>query len=314
MIRRAATYLKTLLYRTPKEELRLLRSWGPRSYFLIEDWKRKMEHAAYRLPLLPPPGINNTPQLEVWYLTGSNFWYQTAFCAWTLSFHGCLSIAVNIIDDGTLTPGFEAELRRLFPNGKTIWACHASDRFNSLLPIDKYPALHRLRRDYINIRKITDIHVGGSGYKLVLDSDMLFFRKPDALLAWWDQPTQPCLMSDCQESYGYSRALMQELAGAPIPPLLNVGICGLASEWINWHELEAWCQTLLHREGMSYFLEQALVAMLVARSVPTVMPETDYITFPTREQALAGDGVLQHYVADSKPWYFHKAWRIAAGF
>lgn len=156
------------------------------------------------------------------------------------------------------------------------------------------------------------IHFGNSGIKLVLDSGMLFFQRPDELLAWGDQPNGPCLMVDCEESYGYSRELMEELAGLPIPPLLNVGISALDSETIDWDEIEYWCKTLVEREGTSYYLEQALVAMLAARTTPTVMPRRNYITFPTRQQAQAGEGVLQHYVADSKPLYFRTAWRIAA--
>ncbi|MFM8927856.1 MAG: hypothetical protein ACKOFA_06680 [Rhodoluna sp.] len=176
--------------------------------------------------------------------------------------------------------------------------------------MEKYPVLHELRNKYIHIRKLTDIHLGSNGAKLVLDSDMLFFERPDELLSWYSLPNQPCLMVDCEESYGYSRKLMEELAGAPIPALLNVGICGLVSELINWEKLEYWCQTLLAREGTSYYLEQALVAMLAAQSSPTVMPRSRYITFPTRQQALNREGVLQHYVADSKAWYFGLAWRL----
>jgi len=41
-----------------------------------------------------------------------------------------------------------------------------------------------------------------------------------------------------------------------------------------------------------------------------VMPRSSYITFPLRQQTLAGEGVLQHYVADSKPWYFGEAWKL----
>ena len=118
-------------------------------------------------------------------------------------------------------------------------------------------------------------------------------------------------MTDCMESYGYSRALMEELAGAPIPEKLNVGICGLRSEDIDWEEMEHWCRQLLEREGTTYYLEQALVAMLAARNTPVVMQPDDYITFPSRKQATSGVGVLQHYVADSKPWYFGNAWRTA---
>lgn len=121
-------------------------------------------------------------------------------------------------------------------------------------------------------------------------------------------------MTDCVESYGYSRPLMEELAGAPIPSLLNVGICGLRSEDLDWEELEHWCRTLLEREGTSYYLEQALVAMLAARSAPVVMHREDYITFPDRQQVREGYGILQHYVADSKPWYFGGAWRLVTEF
>lgn len=312
MLRKFLGHLKTLLYRRPKEQLRLLRSWGPRSYFLIDQWKREMANAARWLPPLSYSDTNNSLPLEVWYLTGYNFWYQTAFCAWTLAFHSDKPIALNIVDDGTLTPDIEAELRRLFPKGRTIWCYHATENFNSLLPKENFPVLHKLRTDYVHIRKLIDIHLGSSGSKLVLDSDMLFLQRPDELLSWLDQPNQPCLMVDCEESYGYSRELMEELAGAPIPPLLNVGICGLASESINWEELEQWCQILVEREGGCYYLEQALVAMLAARIAPRVMPRTSYITFPTRQQMLAGEGVLQHYVADSKAWYFGEAWRLAS--
>ena len=162
---------------------------------------------------------------------------------------------------------------------------------------------------------------------------MLFFRRPDELLAWWDEaqkserihdsqlPTpnpqlstnffSPCLMTDCVESYGYSRGLMEELAGVPIPEKINVGICGLRSEDIEWDEMELWCRTLVVREGSSYYLEQALVAMLSARTTPVVMSREDYITFPTCIEIKHPTAVLQHYVADSKPGYFGTAWRTA---
>ena len=217
---------------------------------------------------------------------------------------------LNLVDDGSLSSDQEQQLRRLFPSGRTRCKHEIAAELDQHLPVSRFPVLRQRWSDYINIRKLTDIHLGSSGTKLVLDSDMLFFRRPDELLAWWDQPNGPCLMVDCEESYGYSRQLMEQLAGAPIPPLLNVGICGLASELINWELLEHWCHILVEREGTSYYLEQAMVAMLAARSTPTVMPRSRYITFPIREQTLAGEGVMQHYVADSKPWYFGVAWRV----
>ena len=302
--------IKTALYRRPKDELMRLRRWGPRAYLRCGAWAAEMELAATQLPPLPAGSPDAGRALEVWYLTGDRFWYQTAFCAWSLAFHCQRKLVLHMVDDGTLTIEQEQQLRRLFPHGMTRWKQDVASELDRHLPVARFPVLRQRWGDYINIRKLTDIHLGSIGTKLVLDSDMLFFSRPDELLTWWENPTQPCLMTDCEESYGFSRQLMEELAGAPIPPLLNVGICGLASEWIDWEELEHWCRTLVEREGTSYYLEQALVAMLAARRQPVVMPASDYITFPTRQQALAGDGVLQHYVADSKPWYLGEAWKL----
>ncbi|MFS6828169.1 hypothetical protein [Cyanobium sp. ATX-6F1] len=257
----------------------------------------------------------------MWYLTGARFWYQTAFCAWTLARWSGRRLVLNLADDGSLSIAQEQALRRLFTLGKTIWRHTSSEQFQHLLPEPRYPTLHARWHDYINLHKLTAIHLGSSGPKLLLDSDMLFFARPNALLSWWDgtltsaaagEPVQPCLMVDCEEAYGYSPELMRELAGVPIPPLLNVGVCGLSSETLDWDELESWCHTLRECEGTSYYLEQALVAMLAARLSPNVLPREQYITFPSRPQTLARLGVLQHYVADSKPWYFREAWRLAS--
>jgi hypothetical protein len=336
---------KTVLYRNPRAQWAHLRRWGPWAYFRCDAWAREMEAAVWKLPIPTPSASAVYLPLSVWFLTGKRYWYQTAFCAWTLARHSERELMLNLVDDGTLEDCQLDELRRLFPRGIVLNRDVVQDRIEALLPAAGFPVLRKRWLDYVHIRKLTDIHLGSSGVKLVLDSDMLFFRRPDALLAWWDSAVDasqqvsgsrtqssdlggrndpgpssqlsttpsfsPCLMTDCVESYGYSRALMEELAGVPIPPLLNVGICGLKSEDIDWQQIEYWCRVLVEREGTSYFLEQALVAMLAARTHPVVMPREKYITFPTREETRNRNGILQHYVADSKPWYFGEAWKWA---
>ncbi|MCP9849780.1 hypothetical protein [Cyanobium sp. Morenito 9A2] len=318
-LRPALGQLKTVLYRKPKDELRRLRRWGPHAYLRLGAWQARMEAAAHQLPPVVATDLG-APPLEVWYLTGARFWYQTAFCAWTLARWSGRRLVLNLTDDGSLSAAQEQALRRLFPQGTTRWRSACWEQFQQLLPEPQYPTLHARWHDYINLHKLTAIHLGSRGPKLVLDSDMLFFARPEALLGWWDRDlaadasgelVQPCLMVDCEEAYGYSPELMRELVGVPIPPLLNVGVCGLSSEALDWAELEHWCRTLLEREGTNYYLEQALVAMLAARHSPTVLHRDSYITFPSRAQTLARQGVLQHYVADSKPWYFREAWGLA---
>jgi hypothetical protein len=143
----------------------------------------------------------------------------------------------------------------------------------------------------------------------VIDADILFFSQPIELLQWSDDPRDILCATDRVESYGYSRGLMQAVAGAAIPARINVGITGLRSEALDWDKLEDWCRELITREKTNYYLEQALVAMLCASRPHTQLSLDRYITGPTDEQVLRGEGAMQHYVDLSKKHYFRHAWR-----
>lgn len=315
MNRLTLSRIKSTLYRKPKDELARMSRWGMQAYFQCDAWAGEMEASVERLN--PPAFDPSLSPIETWFLTGQRFWYQTAYCAWTLSAQANREVAVNIVDDGTLTEEQESSLRRLFPKGTILRSAGIEDSLNERLPRESFPVLRARCDDYINIRKLVDVHLGSEGWKLVLDSDMLFFDRPDEIIRWWDRANAPgeeapiLLMRDCEESYGYSREVMTALTGAEIPPLLNVGVCGLKSEAIDWEEVENWCATLSEKEGTSYFLEQALVAMMASRQSHLVLPSDNYLTFPNREATIKGLGTLQHYVADSKPWYFGHAWKNA---
>ena len=147
----------------------------------------------------------------------------------------------------------------------------------------------------------------------MVDSDLLFFRRPDLLILWLDTPETPLHAVDCETSYGYSMPLMESLAGHPVPELVNVGLTGLRGEDLDWERLEHWCRTLQAREGTHYYLEQALVAMLVAGSSCTVAPAGDYVTGPPPQEASECRSVMHHYVADSKAAYFRSNWQKSLG-
>jgi hypothetical protein len=148
----------------------------------------------------------------------------------------------------------------------------------------------------------------------VLDSDMLFHGRPNFIINWLDAPAQPCHMLDVADAYGYSPGLLRELAGTDLPKRLNVGICGLHSDSIDWEKLEYWCGALIAREGAHYAMEQAIVAMLTADKPRIVAPANSYIVSPSKSEAEHPSAVLHHYTAEAKAWYFRFAWRhVAAG-
>jgi len=294
-------------YHTPLNRMRdSFRNGGPWQERHTEAGRREMELSARTLN---PPLTGGGNPVELHLLTGRRFWYQTAFCLWTFARHTNQPLIPVIYDDGTLTPEWQDPLVRLFPAARFVAQAETINRLDEYLPIGKFPALRERWLHYPNLRKLTDPHLGSSGWKLVLDSDILFFRRPDFLLSWLDAPDRPLHAVDCETSYGYTRSLMNSLAGAPVADLINVGLTGLNSSDLDWEQLEYWCATLIAREQTNYYLEQALVAMLVAGRDCAIAPAADYVTLPVEPEARACRAVMHHYVAHSKRWYFQYNWR-----
>ncbi len=296
-------------YHTPVNRLRdSLRNGGPWQERRTEAGRRAMEDSARSLPPLPPAAGQ---PLELHLLTGRRFWYQTAFCLWTLARHAGRPLAPVIYDDGTLTAEWQAPLARLFPAARFVARAETVARLDQYLPTTRFPVLRERWLNYPNIRKLTDPHLGRTGWKLVLDSDLLFFHRPQFLLDWLAAPDRPLHAVDCETSYGYARPLMNRLAGAPVADLVNVGLTGLESAAIDWEQLEHWTRELHAREGTSYYLEQALIAMMVAGRPCAVAPAADYVTLPRMPEAHDCRAVMHHYVAHSKRWYFQRNWSRA---
>ena len=294
------------LWYAPCGALKKLRDEGAVNLGLARLGRAAMERAAWHLgPVVTPTA--DAP--EVYYLTGHRFAYQTAFCAVSLVRKIGRPIRVVAIDDGTLCQTDLALLRHALPALRIVSVAEVESTLEARLPIARYPELRRRRLVYPHLRKLTDIHAGGGGWKLVLDSDMLFHGFPKFLLDWIAAPDRPCHMVDVDDAYGYSARLLRELAGVALPAKVNVGVCGLASDQIDWDRLEYWSRVLVEREGTHYLMEQALVAMLVAGKTCAVAPAKDYIVAPSRRESESPTGVLHHYTAQAKAWYFRFGWR-----
>jgi hypothetical protein len=285
---------------------RSVREGGPLAQRRTALGRREMEAAARELT---PPPQGSGPALEVHLLTGNRFWYQTAFCLWSFAASARRTVAPVLYDDGTLAPDQRDVLRRVFPRARFVTYDECLSRMNEAFPEKRFPVLRERWMNYPHIRKLTDPHAGQSGWKLVMDSDLLFFRAPALLIDWLDAPTRPLHAVDFADSYGYSRELLDSLADAPVSDRVNVGLTGLSAESIDWDRVERWCRTLIEREGTHYFLEQAIVAMLIAGRETAAMPAHQYVTLPQLPEATDCRAVMHHYVEQSKRWYFQRNWR-----
>lgn len=293
---------------------RSIREGGPIEQWKTERGRREMEAAAWRLQATGERqeargNESDGKPLEIHMLVGTRFWFMAAFALVSLERQIDRALHVHFYDDGTLEAKQREKLATLA--GKVTFHDRPGieARIDRFLPEEKFPFIRERLRNYPNLKKLTDPHVGSTGPKLVMDADILFFREPSEMLRWCDSPSGILCATDVTESYGYSRPLMEELAGETIPEKINVGITGLQSEGVDWTEIERWCRELITREKTNYYLEQALVAMLCASRSFTQLGLSRYITGPRDEQVLQGVGVVQHYVDLSKKEYFRRAWR-----
>ena len=292
------------LYRHPRSVLKNYGRFG--GYFQYRQMLQGQKDMAGASLKLPP--VQSHPDgLPIHFLTGKNYLYQTLFCITSLTKASSEYLKFVLVDDGSFDDFLLERIKKQLP-GSTIITKEIIDRnLNAALPQQQNPNLHAKREVYPHLKKLTDVHtIPGDDWKIVLDSDMLFWKEPVELLNWLKAPNRPLHMIDCVESYGYSIGLMERLSGTTIPSLLNVGAIGLKSASINWANLDNWIKTLEEQEGASYYLEQALTAMLIGNDRVS-LDKAKYIVNPTRLNNPTD--VLHHYVDLSKKLYYQQAWR-----
>lgn len=300
-----------LVYHTPVGLARKsIREGGPLEQRRTEEGRRAMVEAAQSLPPLSVP--SEDAGHEIHFLTGAKYWYQTLFCFASLQHYAPTRITPVLYDDGTLTDEYQGRFRRVVPWVRVVTLTEIEERLDEALPWSRFPTLRERRIEQPLIRKVLDLHAGETGWKMLLDSDMLFFRRPDWLLDWLAHPSKPAYMVDVMEAYGYSDALRSRLVGGkPFPDRANIGFFGWRAEDLDLDWLEHAVRTMIEEEGTHYNLTQGITSMLFAGRDCAVAPKADYVVLPSLDEGRQPTAVLHHYVAESKRSYFQHGWRIA---
>jgi hypothetical protein len=302
--------LKTALYRRPKDELRRLFAWGPRGYFFEKKWKAEMEEAARRLP--PLPASEQREVRDIHFLCGREHWYQAAFCAWTYQRHSRYRIRPVVIDDGTMDAETEAAFCAVFPETVVRAKVTCDEKFKDSLPESQYPKVHAWRQRQILFRKLTDVFGFDNEWRLLFDADMLFFAPPVEIDNTLERRSEIMVQRDCWESYGYSRALTESLTGHTLPEAINIGMLLYNGRLTDWDRVEHWLGVLEDKEGRPYNVTQCMFAMLLAGRTIEVLDKEKYKVLARSPGRMVGGRIAEHYVADSKPWYYGYAWRLAS--
>lgn len=300
--------LLNTLYRHPRSNLKTWQSFGGYlAYRKMLSAEKKMKLASKTIYIESPK--KGKQILEVCFLTGEKFWHQTVYCAYSLQKQTDHPVKFTFFDDGSLTQALVLTYQKQIPNSVFVMKNEIEAKLKANSFAEKYAFLHHKREVYPHIKKLIDVHFATSGWKLVLDSDMLFWKQPEKMLEWLRNPQTPFYILDIESAYGFPIKEMEKLTGTTIPKQINVGIIGLKSDEIDFDKLDKWAEILERSYGGNYYLEQALSAMLIGNQASVIGDRDEYIVYPSEEQVKQATGTLHHYVAVSKKWYFNNAWR-----
>lgn len=212
----------------------------------------------------PPAHVDPQADIEIHSLTCERDYTDLLWCLKTFFHYSGRKCNVVLHDDGSLSADAYGHLQRHLPGVTIVTKPQADDRMRDLMA--PYPASRAFRDRLPLARRLFDVPVYATRERfMILDSDVLFFAKPEEMLESIDHG-RLCFMSDYQDGYVYPRAEIATRYGVEIVPTFNTGICVLAKDIFDSDFIENYCRGLgpagLERHPWA---EQTLFGLLLSR-------------------------------------------------
>lgn len=220
--------------------------------------------------------------------------------------------ALCIHDDGTLTPGSRLLLNAHFPAARFIDRARADAE---VLPaLAAYPRSLAFRRSNHLAPKIFDFaHYLRSPRMLLLDSDLLFFSRPHALLDRIADPhyRRNAFNADIESAYTVEPETARSLAAVDLAPDINSGLALVHQDSLRLD----WFEEFLALPGvLGHFwrIEQTLYALAGSRFGVDLLPGE----YRVRLANAADTPCVRHYVGQVRHLMYSEGIRrlVRAGF
>ena len=189
-----------------------------------------------------------------------------------------------------------------FPTARLVTQTEADTIVEPILERNGLRVLLAVRRANPMLMKLTDfVLIGDAIHVLSLDSDVLFFRRPEELLIASDgtRLQHELFMHDFASSYNVSPETAREDFGITLVPRINCGVMLYAREHVDL----ARCETLLARASVNRntgLTEQTLRALLASeRNRVAFLSDLYHLTLDPAPDLR--EAVMRHYAGPSRP-------------
>jgi len=201
-------------------------------------------------------------------------------------------------DDGTLTDADVWELERNFPDARVIRRADAERELAEALR--DYPHCLENRVKHPWFLKVFDTwHFAQGNRYVVLDSDIVFFRRPDFVLDWIGSCDETFwFMEDTKEKYSSDRAGLEAAMGFSIWQRVNSGLDLMVKSGVEMSLAETFLERCAPLAREFHFLEQTFFAVAGSRwGKGGTLPREYEISWTNFRRKSA---VCRHYVGDFK--------------
>lgn len=247
--------------------------------------------------------LGEAGDVTVHMLVSSKTWDAGLLAAVSFEHHTGRRWRFVIHDDGTVPRVAVDRMRRVLPDVRFVPREEADERARTFL--GGHPKCLEQRSRHNLFLKFSDFAAFAPEERfIVLDSDIIFFRRPQEILEWADSGADACYYNeDTKEKYCIPGAFIEEALGVPLWPRFNSGLVLLPRAAFDLDLAErllvAFEQTAHHPQ----FFEQTLYGLMASawnkgRAFPPAY-EISWGYFHHR------GAVCRHYVGDFKHDLFY---------
>jgi hypothetical protein len=274
------------------------------------ELRRVLEHGPSYLwrRYVAPGGIlkrctfhtDEVADVTVCVLTSSIDWLM---CLWSLAsfynFSG-LRLPLLIYSDGTLKSASIAQIKSVFPNARIVDPAEAEASGRQIL--SEFPNCRRFRLQQPCARRIIDLPIlCKSKSILMLDSDILFFRRPEELVE--------CVATHCSGRFIFERDMQDAYFESPenihktfqveVASQVNCGIMVADVSNFDYAQIERW----LGYDGIGKhpWAEQTLWAMYAGKGRTKFLSEPYDVSMSA---SIAPEAVMKHYIKPIRDYIY----------
>lgn len=231
-------------------------------------------------------------------LVSSKTWDAGVLAAATFEHHTGRRWKFYIHDDGTLGQTARRRITSVFDDAVIVDRAAADARARDYLA--GHPKCLDRRGRHNLFLKFSDFAAWTPGRRfIVLDSDVVFFRKPREIVDWAESGADTCLYNeDTKEKYCSPRAFISERLGVEMWPRFNSGLVTMPLDAVSLDAAERLAAAFEEDSHHPQFFEQTLYGLMGSLwGRGGALPQVYEISWGYLRRRRA---VCRHYVGDFK--------------